>query len=87
MCPLMIASKPGVSHDQLKVPPSLRTARREKKATRTFVPGFDDFLAQLLDARQRALALRYPDASSRLRGLVRRKASSESRIVIRPADF
>ena len=60
---------------------------RETKATRTFVPGFNDLLAQLLDARQRTLALRYPDASSRLRGLVRREASSESRIVIRPANL
>ena len=60
---------------------------RERKATRTFVPGFDDFLAQLLDARQRTLALRDSDASARLGSLVRREASSESRIVIRPANL
>lgn len=54
---------------------------------RTFVPGFDDLLTQLLDARQRTLALRDPDAGSRLGSLVRRKASSESRIVVRPAKF
>lgn len=60
---------------------------RERKATRTFVPGFDDFLAQLLDARQRTLALRDSDASARLGSLIRREASGESRIVIRPANL
>ncbi|MBZ6370532.1 MAG: hypothetical protein LBE44_01115 [Microbacterium hominis] len=51
------------------------------------MPGFDDFLAQLLDARQRTLALRDSDASARLGSLIRREASGESRIVIRPANL